>query len=155
MPVFRIIFTMAFVFLADVNGEKGPCKQYAFGCCPHTKWDYTEEMCVGCKNGSYWINCSKTCPYPAFGHQCRQTCHCNQEFCDFINGCIENVTWNQEQQSTESKKNFDFKSTPNIMFIMLMVLLSVFGVILMAYIAVLVIENHIKINGDLEHRNQS
>lgn len=60
---------------------------------------------------------------------------------------------NHEQQSTNCNKNI--KSTPNIKFIMLMVLVSVFVVILMTYIAVLIIEKHKKINGDQEHRNQS
>lgn len=44
-----------------------------------------------CRTGYYWINCSKTCPYPAFGHQCKQKCHCKQELCDFMNGCIEST----------------------------------------------------------------
>lgn len=54
-----------------------------------------EKECVSsnlyseCRAGYYWINCSKTCPYPAFGHQCKQNCSCKQELCDFMNGCIE------------------------------------------------------------------
>ena len=45
-----------------------------------------------CQSGHYWINCSKTCPFPQYGDHCWQQCSCEKKLCDFITGCIKGST---------------------------------------------------------------
>lgn len=42
-----------------------------------------------CEIGYYWVNCSKSCPYPMFGPKCVHKCSCKQEVCNFSTGCPE------------------------------------------------------------------
>lgn len=68
--------------------QKGPCANYAFGCCPHTQWDSDKEQCVDCAPGYFWINCSKACQYPTYGKRCNKTCTCLELLCNVTNGCV-------------------------------------------------------------------
>uniref|UniRef100_A0A8W8JES9 Multiple epidermal growth factor-like domains 6 n=1 Tax=Magallana gigas TaxID=29159 RepID=A0A8W8JES9_MAGGI len=40
-----------------------------------------------CNDGYKGVFCENRCPYPTFGSQCSERCHCSIEFCDHTSGC--------------------------------------------------------------------
>lgn len=56
--------------------------------CPSDKY-YNPKIlnCTDCLSGYYGSNCSNSCPYPSYGVDCQEECHCQEKVCDHVFGC--------------------------------------------------------------------
>lgn len=59
-----------------------------------------------CNDGYKGVFCENRCPYPTFGSQCSERCHCSIEFCDHTSGC-----------RAPGKKNVEIEMNKDIIFI--------------------------------------
>lgn len=89
----NIILVLNSTLLYIGIAAKGRCDRelYFNGCCPHTQWNPEKDMCEDCPVGYYWINCSIPCQYPYYGSKCGQTCSCEEENCDHMSGCKNEI----------------------------------------------------------------
>lgn len=50
-------------------------------------------ICISaCMLGYDGINCTNSCPYPAYGEGCQGICYCEKDMCDVSTGCEPNTT---------------------------------------------------------------
>nr|XP_022337404.1 uncharacterized protein LOC111133362 [Crassostrea virginica] len=91
MPVSKIngVLLLFIAYQCCGRGQKGPCIGRPYGCCPNTYWNQKEGKCLECKTGYYWLDCTRTCPFPYYGRDCQQNCTCDRKVCSFITGCTE------------------------------------------------------------------
>lgn len=89
----NIILVLNSTLLYIGIAAKGRCDRelYFNGCCPHTQWNPEKDMCEDCPVGYYWINCSIPCHYPFYGSKCGQTCSCEEENCNHMSGCKNEI----------------------------------------------------------------
>lgn len=87
----KAIYLIIVPLLYMGDAEEGPCTGYPYGCCPNTIWDTENSMCKDCAPGYFWMNCSKTCPFPLYGNSCNRSCPCNETECDFKDGCRKEI----------------------------------------------------------------
>lgn len=147
--------------------EKGRCDRelYFNGCCPNTQWNPEKDMCEDCPRGYYWINCSKPCQHPYYGSKCGQTCSCEEENCDHMSGCkneiktsampsatsevsktttvdaiVTDVVSSKSRTASLSTISKDVANNP--LYKPLLILSIIVGVIFVAYISVVAVEKY-------------
>lgn len=47
------------------------------------------KIYLACEDGYLGTNCAFKCRYPTFGKQCQSLCNCDNQNCDYANGCIQ------------------------------------------------------------------
>lgn len=76
-------------------------------CSQDQYWDLKKSVCKECDAGFYGINCSETCRYPNYGHECQNQCNCSQRACNHKIGCpieIVNAITESSQGDDKSRK---------------------------------------------------
>ncbi|XP_048770886.2 cell death abnormality protein 1-like isoform X1 [Ostrea edulis] len=58
-------------------------------CCAGYFWNNLLKNCIPCDIGFHGPNCSRPCPYPAFGKDCQFICNCKVHYCHRQHGCGE------------------------------------------------------------------
>lgn len=44
---------------------------------------------LACTDGFIGNKCTKACPYPSYGQNCKSTCVCKKEYCNVSMGCLQ------------------------------------------------------------------
>lgn len=86
-----ILSTLVF-FIFNINVKSQACIESESGCCDGYFWSYKNNSCESCRPGYNGINCTTSCPYPSYGHQCQGNCDCVEDNCDVSTGCEPNIT---------------------------------------------------------------
>lgn len=157
----NIISTLLYIGFA----AKGRCKLYFNGCCPNTQWNSERDKCEDCPIGYYWTNCSRPCQYPYYGSKCGQMCSCEEENCDHMSGCkneiktsaMPSATFEVSKTTTVDEIVTDVVSSKsrtaslstisknvvnNPLYKPLLILSIIVGVIFVAYFSVVAVEKY-------------
>lgn len=147
----KAIYLIIVPLLYMGDAEEGPCTGYPYGCCPNTIWDTENSMCKDCAPGYFWMNCSKTCPFPQYGNSCNRSCPCNETECDFKDGCrkdsdnstiesvIREVLGNMSDLSVPEDASRD-KATEDLLNTSLIIFSAIAAVLFVANIALIIVD---------------